>query len=172
MKIISRSSGRFNIVFDRILEVFAAVSGVAIITIMLSTFFQVIARYFFHAGAAWITEVVNGMMLYMTFLGVAWILKIHGHIAVDVIYTRQSPKTRLILDLIISVIGIVSCLVMAWYSGQTTADNLLRGIKISATLQVSRGLFLGALPLGFLLLLIEFIRQFLGHLARLRTSNN
>jgi len=164
---------QFGTVFDRILGVFAAVSGALVIAIMLITGYEVVMRY---AGIgvdlSWPTEIIDNMLLYLTFLGAAWLLRKGGHVAIDLVYLHQNPKNRLILDIFVSVIGIVACLVMAWYSGETAVDNLLRGIREFKTVAAPRGVIIGVMPVGFLLLFIEFTRQFFGHLARLRTSGN
>jgi TRAP-type C4-dicarboxylate transport system permease small subunit len=166
-------SRRFETVFDRILVVFMAASCVLVIAIMLITGYEVMMRYAgIDVNLSWPTEIIDNLLIYMTFLGTGWLLKQQGHIAIDVVYLHQGPKTRLVIDLIISVMGIFVCLVMTWYSAERTMDDLLNGIREYKTVAAPRGLIIGIMPIGFLMLAIEFIRQFIGRLAHLKTSDH
>ena len=163
LKYLSRS----NSVFDRILQLCFIASGFLIIIVILLTGYEVMMRYVFGIGEAWVTEIINNLLLFVAFLGAAWVQKIRGHVAIDLIYLHQKPKTQIIFDIVVAIIGIISCLVMTYYSGETAVDNLLRGIKEYTTVRAPRGLIIGIMPVGFFLLSIEFIRQAQTHIKRL-----
>lgn len=159
-----------GIIFDRILLVCAGIASVFALGIMLASGFQVIARYIFNLGVTWLTEIINFMLIYLVFLGAPWLLKEKGHVAIDLIYVRQNEITRRVLDIIVSAVGALSCSIMVLFSALKTIDNFAGGVIVSSTFQVPRGFFLCILPVGFLLLSIEFVRQLYKAIFRPRSQ--
>ena len=83
---------------------------------------EVIARYFFHTGILFASEVTEQMMLWMTFLATTWVLRKEGHVIVDLIPTRIKPRRRAMLYAVLSMIGILVCFAYTWYGVTTTID--------------------------------------------------
>ena len=156
--------------FDKLLWVLTVAAGILLLGIVLLTDFEVLMRFAFNQGQSWVTEVINNLMIYITFLGTAWVLKEEGHVSVDVVYAKLSPNSRLILNLIVSITCTVACLIMTWYSGFTAVDSFMRNIRELTTVQAPRGLIIGIMPIGYFLLSIQFIRNFVMYLGRWGTS--
>jgi hypothetical protein len=64
--------------------------------------------------------------------------------------------------------GILISLIIFWFSLKTSVENYVVGVKIVKTYALPKWIFLSFISLGYLLLLIEFVRQFSGHLKSLR----
>ncbi|HVE48910.1 MAG TPA: TRAP transporter small permease subunit [Casimicrobiaceae bacterium] len=71
-----------------------------IIPMVMSLVWEVVARYLFNAPTVWAYDMT--FMLYGTFfmLGSAWTLQRGGHIRTDIYYSRWSPRTRALVDLV------------------------------------------------------------------------
>jgi flagellar biosynthesis protein FlhB len=66
--------------------------------------------------------------------------------------------------------GILISLIILWFSLKTSFENYVVGVKIVKTYALPKWIFLSFISLGYLLLLIEFIRQFSGHLRSLKVK--
>ncbi len=106
-------------VFDFAIDKMARLADVILMFLMLSVCADVILRYFFNRPQAWVAEISEYLLLYITFLGAAWVLKNEGHVIVDVLVAQVSPKARAVLGVISSVIGafVLSCRSLVWDPG-------------------------------------------------------
>jgi TRAP-type C4-dicarboxylate transport system permease small subunit len=164
MKLLHRA-GKY---FDSFIWILAIVSAFIIITITLLTDYEVLMRYGFHSGQSWVTELTDNLLIFMTFFGVAWLLKEDGHVSIDILYTALSPKKQRIIDLIIDILCLVACIIMMWYSTELSIDDILNGVREAKTMKAPRGIIIAAIPFGFLTLAIQFARRFYGHLTSLK----
>jgi len=152
-------STKAGAIFDRILGISAFVSGVMLLAIMISVSLDVIFRYFLHSPIRGVDEISEILQLYITFLGTAWLLKRGGHVTIDILFTRFKPKTQAWLTFIFSVVGAIMSLVLVWYGTTTTLDFWQRGIITPTILQPPRALIVAVIPVGGLLLLLQFVRR-------------
>ena len=163
-------SDKFWAIFDRVMNGMVYLAGIFIVLILLLVLYEVLMRYFFGLGQGWTIRIVEVTMLYVAFLSVAWLLKNHKHVTAELLYEQLNTKAKLYLDTFVSIIGIFVCLVMTYYSGVATVDNIARGILDESTLRLPRGIIISIMPLGFLMLTIEYARQFYGYLVHLRAN--
>ena len=120
--------------FDSFLWILVIISAVIIITITLLTDYGVLMRYGFNTGQSWITEISDNLILFMTFFGVAWLLKEDKHVSIDVLYNALNPTKQLIIDLIVDVLCILACVIMTWYSTELSIDDILNGVREAKTM--------------------------------------
>ncbi len=161
--------GKAGAIFDRIIGFLAAVAGVAVIAIMLIMCYEVISRYFFRRAPGWPVEVCEYLLLVIAFLGAAWLLKIGGHVSVDVVVGHLNPKAQVLLNIATSAIGVIICLAIAWYGLETTIDHFQRGIAVQKVLRVPKAPLLALISLGTFLLSIQFLRQTYGYVRSWKT---
>ena len=146
-------------IFDRIVDVLAILSAICIVGIMLLMCYEVIMRYFFNEGSAWAVELTEYGLFLLAFLGTAWLLRRDGHVRVDILLNRLTPRSQIILNIVTSVIGIIVCFIIGWYAGAAAWDHFQRGIPVIKTLNVPKAPFLAVLSLGCFLMSIQFLRQ-------------
>ncbi len=148
-------------VFDRVIKFFAVVAGVLLLLITLFVSYSVILRYSGFRPPIWILQFTEYGLLWVTFLAAAWLLKHEKHIRIDTLVMRFSPKTQQIFNLVVSVLGIAVCFIIFWFGTQKTLDLYTREIlDVKGVIVPLYPLFL-IIPLGGLMLLIQFIRNFL-----------
>jgi len=160
---------RWSALFDGILNTLAAIAGVFIVLMTLIECYEVVARYFFRSPPIWGVEFCEYMLFLLAFLGTAWVLREKSHIAVTIVLERMKPRTRTCCDLFACSLGIIISLMIIWYSLRTSWQCYVTDVKVVKTLSQPKWIFLSFISLGYLLLLIEFVRQFSGHIRSLGT---
>lgn len=152
-------SGKITGIFDRTVDVFSIMGGVLLVAIMLAVSVKIIFRYFLHEAIVGVDEIAEISMLYLTFLGAAWLLRRGGHITIDLLFARLKPKTQARLNITTSVFGLFISLILVWYGTAATVSFWQRGILTPTILEVPRALIIGIIPVGSLLLAIQFLRR-------------
>lgn len=157
-------------VFDFAIDKMARLGDVILMFLMLSVCADVILRYFFNRPQAWVAEISEYLLLYITFLGAAWVLKNEGHVIVDVLVAQVSPKTRAVCGVISSVIGTFVLLVILWFGTLETLDLFKRGVHNPSVLEFPKAPLVAIIPFGSLFFMIQFLRRTFGFLRSMRES--
>lgn len=161
---------RLGRVFDSAVGGMARLGDVILLFLMLSVCADVILRYFFNRPQAWIAEISEYLLLYITFLGAAWVLKNEGHVIVDILVCRLTSKTRATFGIISSVIGTFVCLVVFWFGTIETLDLFRRGVPNPSVLEFPKAPLVAIIPFGTFFFMIQFIRRTLGFIKSFRES--
>lgn len=90
--------------------------SVAILISSIVIVHEAIVRYVLRIPTVWQTEVAIYILIMATFVGAAFTQKHEGHINVDFIISRVSPKVRAIILIAVSMVGFVVCILLARYS--------------------------------------------------------
>lgn len=137
----------------------AWLAGAIVVLVMLAICYAVFMRYAFRQPLASIVEISSYAMLYITFLGTAWLLRQDGHVQVDLILGKLNPKARSVMDVITSLFGLAVALILTWQGLAVTVDNFRRQVTVANVLNTPQFLLIGVIPLGGALLTLEFIRR-------------
>ena len=132
-------------------------------------------RYFFNHPTIWVIDMSGLMMLAVTFLGTAWVLKIGGHTNLDMIIQRFSPKTQAFINGITSLVAILACGMFLVQSIVASIDAYRTGEFLYLTFEAPRHIPLWFITFGFLLLCIQFMRRAWGYFIgfhQMRTGDN
>jgi TRAP-type C4-dicarboxylate transport system permease small subunit len=147
-------------IFDRIIDFMAFLAGLLIVGAVLIVCLEVCMRYFFHRPLIWTVEVCEYILFTLTFLGTPWLLKKGGHVNVDIVVEHLGKQARKYMNLISCGVGVFICGVITWFSMTAAWDSYTSGIVVTKTLTIQKHYFLLLIALGYLLLLLEFARQF------------
>lgn len=138
---------------------FAFLSGILLLISVLSITLEVASRFFFNVSFVFVNELNEYILLFVPFLAAAWLLRQNGHITVD-LFDRVLPQRVLgILDVFIVIVGFVVSGFLVWYGTLVTLDAYQRDLLSLTVVQFPQAYVLAAIPLGSLLLLLEFIRK-------------
>ena len=88
---------------DRAITAMMALGAAIIIIDMLAVSVDVILRYSIGFTYTGLFELTEYSLLWITFLATAWLLKINGHIRLDLILDRLNPRRKLITNIVTSV---------------------------------------------------------------------
>lgn len=146
-------------IFDRIISLLAILGASLLTFMMLAVSWEVISRYFLGRGVIWVIEFSEYALLYITFLGTAWLLKREGHVKMDIALTRLNPKTQLLINSITSILGAILCLVIAWAGAEVAWDHLQRGLHQPTLIAPPDFPIFAVIPVGSFLLFIQFLRR-------------
>src|SRR4030043_2145438 len=80
--------------FDKGLDVMAALAGAILVFITAAVCYTIGMRFLFRQTTIWIIPMTEYALLWIVFLGTTWLLREKGHITTDVIYTHLNKKTR------------------------------------------------------------------------------
>ncbi|MDP2930922.1 MAG: TRAP transporter small permease [Chloroflexota bacterium] len=148
---------RVKAFFDRIIFWAAALAAAQLIFMMLSQSIDVFLRYFFNQPQAWAKEIPEKMLLYITFLAAAWVLKEEKHVTMDFVTSRLKGRASAILNIVTSVISALVCLLLVWYGATATWYHYVKGLFLPSVLGILDWPVLIVIPIGSLLLFIQLI---------------
>ena len=158
-------------IFDRTIDVATLLAGILIIFMMLSVGADVVLRYFLGRPIGWVKEVAEYILLYIPFLVAAWVLRREGHVKMDFVLNRFSPKTQSMVNAITSLISAVICFLLTWYGVKTTWYFFQVGYVTPTVLRVPKFIIIAVIFVGSFLLFIQFLRRTYSYLGELgRTS--
>lgn len=156
--------------FDKTLIILFWIAGALLMFSTIGTCADVILRYFFNRPIHWMLEITEYIMLYIPFLGAAFVLKEEGHIRVDILINHLNKKTRETLNLVTSFIGGIVMLTYTWFGGEVTWDYFKRGIPALESLKTPMFLILMIIPIGGFFFTIQFFRQMFGYYRKIRIN--
>jgi TRAP-type C4-dicarboxylate transport system permease small subunit len=145
--------------FDKILDyIFIFLQGIlAFFTIGICI--DVCMRYFFNKPIPWMDEFSGYGLVFITFLGAAWVLRKDGHVRIDIISSLLSQRTRALIDVITSILFAIALLPLIGYGAWVTWDSFQRGLYMPTPTEIPTGFILVVMPIGFFLLFIELLRR-------------
>lgn len=149
---------------DKINDFLAVVVSIILVLMTLTIGYAIFARAVHLPGPVWIVQFNEYAMLWATFLGAAWLLSKKRHVSIELIVSHLSRGTRKVFHLAHSLLGIGLSAILCWYGTLTTLENLQRNVIHVQAVDVPMGYILIAIPVGFFLLLLQFIRDFFAEL--------
>ena len=121
-------------------------------------------RYFFNRPLIWVVELTEYGLLYVTFLGAAWLLRQGGHVQVDILINFMGERWRRRCAVFSAAMGLIVGIVLTVFGAIVTYDYLVRGMYKPTVLEFPTGIVLAAVPLGSLFLSARFLALMLDHI--------
>lgn len=151
-----------SFVYDVFVDALAAIAGVMLVLTTLAVVFDVAMRYFAGQSFAWVFELTEYVLLYVPMLGMAWLARRKGHIAIDVVTSKLPDVLRCWQQVIMSLIVAIICAFISYWGAVTAYDFYLRDIQSEKVLSIPMWAIVGCIPIGFGLTAIEYVRHALG----------
>ena len=85
-------------IFNHCNRALALVAGVVTVFVMLAINYEVFMRYFLNRPTLWTLEISEYSLVYITFLGAAWVLRKDGHVKIDLLVRVLKPRSQIILN--------------------------------------------------------------------------
>ena len=161
--------GKVSRVFDRVIDITGYLTFGLLIFSWGSVCAEVVCRYFLRQPLIWVVEVTEYIMVHMTFLGSAWLLKREGHVTVDVVTSRLGSKTRTLLLIVNSFIATLMFLILTWYGAVATWGAYREHLVVPKQLSMPKFLVMLVIPFGCLMLAGQFIKRTRGALRSWRS---
>jgi C4-dicarboxylate transporter, DctQ subunit len=154
--------------FDTLTDGMAALAGVILVFITAAVCYTIGMRYLFTKTTIWVMQTTEYALLWIVFLATTWLLRQGGHITTDLIYAHLQEKTKYRLDVIMFVIGGLACCVMVFFGVDYTHRCIVRTINDVRAVTVPKWTIFIIIPIGSLLLTIQFFRMAWSRIATIR----
>ena len=156
-------------VFDKIIDYSMLASAIMVVLLAVVVSEDVIVRKLFDFTWPPLFEIVEYSLLWMTFLGTAWILRKGTHIRMDSIVGRLSAKNQSLVNCITSIMCAVLLAGMVFYTIKLTVFDFQTHFILASILNPVKWPIEIVVPFGFFLLFVQSIRNANGSLAAYKT---
>jgi TRAP-type C4-dicarboxylate transport system permease small subunit len=147
-------------VFDRVLDGCAWIACGLLLFQVVSVTLDVVLRYFFDLSFGWITPANEWSLVFVAFLGAAWLEREGGHTADDSVLELLGPWTKKPSQHIGWVLGVFVCAVLVYYGARVTWNNYVSGAYDFFKLREVPVFWIYAvIPFGCLLWLAQLLRR-------------
>ena len=158
--------------YDTVVFVCAVLAALLILFIMVSVSIDIVGRYFFNSPVGWVLDYAQYSLLYIPFLGMAWLVgRKGGHVRIDLLHDALTLRHRAVLDVITSTIAFVTCATAGYWAALTTWDQYVRNTMTIGIYPVPTYTLLAIIVLGLTLTAIEFARTAVGARRRWRRES-
>ena len=161
---------RFWKFFDRLSDLMAALAGVILVFITAAVCYTIGMRFLFRQTTIWIIPMTEYALLWIVFLGTTWLLREGGHITTDVVYVHLNEKTKRYLDFIMSAIGGLTCALLVYLGVVHMCDCMIHGVTDVRAITVPKSAIFIIIPIGSILLTIQFFRTAWSRLTDIRAE--
>jgi C4-dicarboxylate transporter DctQ subunit len=154
-----RGLSRLGRAWDRLIAGIQEVMAILVAVAVLAVVYEVVLRYFFNSPTIWAADLTEYVLVYITFFGAACLLRDRAHIRVDMLVTRLGPRPQLFLDVILALVAAVVMAVFVWKGTELVWEALVNNQVMLKAWRVPRWAILLPVPMGSLLMCVEFLRQ-------------
>lgn len=150
----------------RINYIVCAVGMVMIIPLMLLTFADVMLRGFFNKPIAGTFELSQYILAIFILLGAAYTQQVRGHVGVDFLTSRLSPRRRALCEIVTTLISLFIIAIVIW-------QGWVEGItekSVSDQLRIPQYPFRVLVAVGGFLLWLELLIDLFGSFGKLRSN--
>jgi TRAP-type C4-dicarboxylate transport system permease small subunit len=150
----------------RINYVVCAVGMATIIPLMLLTFADVMLRGFFNKPIPGTFEISQYMLAVFILLGAAYTQQVKGHVGVDFVTSRLSPRLRAICEIVTTLLSLFIIAIVIW-------QGWVEGITekaVSDQLRIPQYPFRVLVAVGGFLLWLELLIDLFGSFGKLRRN--
>ena len=149
---------------DRLCDLLAIFAGIYLAAIMLGIVISALARTLYLSGA-WTSHIFTFAefgLLYIVMAASPWLVRHRGHVFIELLTAAIPKGTQRVFSRVIAVLCVAICLLLAWYTWGATAKAYRFGDAEMRSLDMPKYLLLGAMPIGFGLMALQFLRFVFG----------
>lgn len=132
-----------------------ALCTLALGSVSLIIFGQVISRFFFNYTPEWSEELSRYLIVWTIFIGTAIGVRNNIHIGVDALLRLLPPSFKLTMEVLLNVIGMVVSALLIWLSFQFIEQTMEFG-QVSPAMQIPMAWPYMAMPVGLAFAMIHF----------------
>ena len=158
---------------DGITRIFSKIASVLLLALIALVFSNVAGRYVFGNPPIWMQELEWHLLVPISLLGIIVLLLENGHVRVDMIYERVSPKAKCWIDLISMSCGAAVALLFIKYSYGfvNNSFSVFEGSPDPGGLS-GRWVLKGFIPVAFLFVALQCLANAVRQVEKLKTSFN
>ena len=150
----------------RINYIVCAIGMAMIIPLMLLTFADVMLRSFFNKPIPGTFEISQYILAVFILLGAAYTQQVKGHVGVDFVTSRLSPRLRAICEIFTTLLSLFIIAVVVWQGWVVGIEEK----AVSDQLRIPQYPFKVLVAVGGLLLWLELLMDLFGSFGKLRRN--
>lgn len=147
-------------IIDKITEVAAHISAWMLFGIGIMVTYEVLMRKVFNSPTIWVDEIARFFLVWAVYLASAHILKLRGLISVELFTASISAGKRKVLEALSLIIIALFSFVALYFGTEVVLESIAMGRKTSTMLGVPKWLTESAVPVGFGLLFVQTVVEF------------
>jgi TRAP-type C4-dicarboxylate transport system permease small subunit len=155
-------------VLKRLETVLVVVAGLLLLFITFSICTSIALRTLNMNVPLWSVQFNEYSLLWITFLGSAWLLRKGRHVSLDILTRRLGTRSLAATNAAHAVMGVLVCGLLTWICGAVVWDHFQRGVIDVRAVDVPKHWILAIVFVGFLLLFLEFMCKAFQEIKRLR----
>jgi TRAP-type C4-dicarboxylate transport system permease small subunit len=150
----------------RINYIVCAIGMATIIPLMLLTFADVVLRSFFNKPIPGTFEISQYILAVFILLGAAYTQQVKGHVGVDFVTSRLSPRLRAIFEIVTTLLSLFIIAVVVWQGWVVGIEEK----AVSDQLRIPQYPFKVLVAVGGFLLWLELLMDLFGSFGKLRRN--
>ncbi len=155
-------------VLNRLETALAVLAGLLLLFITFSICATIALRALNLQVPLWSVQFNEYSLLWITFLGGAWLLRKKRHVSLDILTRRLTGRNLGMLNTFHAVLGLLVCGFLTWVCGVVTWDHFQRGIIDVRAVDVPKHWILSVVFFGFLIMTLQFMCEALLKFRQLR----
>ena len=133
-----------------------------VLAIIFIVVYEIIARYVFNHATIWAQEMTIFIFGTYAVLSGAYVYYLNGHVRMDVLYSRLSPRTKATVDVFTSIFIFIFVIAFLWWSWGLAWKSFNARETLATSLWAPPYYpFKFMFPLGAFLLLLQTVAKFL-----------
>lgn len=144
---------------DRLSDIIGRLSGWLFFFIGVALTYDVIARFLFHSPTSWAADVSTIMQIWVVYVGMAYVLKERNLIRITAFVRLASPFWRKVAEAFSLIVIAFFAALMMWQSLDIVIESIEQGRRAATMIETPTWVPEIAIPIGFLLLLIQAIAE-------------
>ncbi|MEM9104679.1 MAG: TRAP transporter small permease subunit [Pseudomonadota bacterium] len=149
-------------IIDRICDFLAILAGIYLVAIMLGIVFSATVRTLGFSGSSHIFTFAEFGLLYIVMGASPWLVREKGHVFIELLTAAVPARVQPGLSRCVSGLCVLVCVVLTYYTFQATAKAYQFGDAEMRSLDMPKFLLLGAMPICFGLMAVQFGRFVIG----------
>jgi C4-dicarboxylate transporter DctQ subunit len=149
--------------YDGLLDALSVICAGLILAMMLGVALDVTSRYFFGSPIAWMFEVTEYALLYVPCLGMGWLARERGHVAINSFVLMLPQSAQRVMFVVTTAVTAAVCALIAYWGAIVTLDRFSRATVVDQMIRTPEYVIVWVIPFGFALAAIAFTRILFVH---------
>jgi TRAP-type C4-dicarboxylate transport system permease small subunit len=155
--------------FSKINVAFAVLGAALLLFMMFSISYGALTRSFNLPNPIWIVQINEYSLVWVCFLATAWVLSVNKHVRVDILMSRFNRRRQTILLFIQDTVSTILCAVFCYLCSLSTWEHFRDRVVDVGSIDVPKGWILVVIPVGFLLLTLQFLMRVMQDMHSLKS---